>query len=272
MASVAELRMMTEWAAEEGWNPGDDDRVAFAAADPFGFLVGRVDGTPVSCVSVVRYGDGFGFLGFYITRAPWRGQGYGLQTWQAGMARMRGRNVGLDGVVEQQANYRKSGFRPVWKNLRYEGIPASGAQDVTGIVFTDALTLPLELLHRYDRRFFPADRRAFLAGWLALPGRVAIAALKDGALAGLGVVRPCRAASRVGPLYAQTPEIAAALLMRLSAGEPIALDVPDVNPHANPMAEELGLKPAFESARMYTGSTPQVDTAAFYGVTSLELG
>jgi hypothetical protein len=31
--------------------------------------------------------------------------------WKAGMARLSGRTVGLDGVVDQQANYRQSGLR-----------------------------------------------------------------------------------------------------------------------------------------------------------------
>jgi Acetyltransferase (GNAT) family len=90
---------MADWAAEEGWNPGNTDMQAFFAADPGAFLIGRLDGEPVASISVVKYGAGFGFLGFYIVRPLLRGKGYGLQIWRAGMARLEGRNVGLDGVV-----------------------------------------------------------------------------------------------------------------------------------------------------------------------------
>jgi hypothetical protein len=105
-----EAALPLEWAAAEGWNPGLHDADCFYEADHDGFLVGLVDDEPVATLSVVRYGTTFGFLGLYIVRAPFRGRGYGLRIWKAGMAHLAGRNVGLDGVVAQQYNYRQSGF------------------------------------------------------------------------------------------------------------------------------------------------------------------
>ena len=84
-ATEAEFSSAIEWAADEGWNPGLDDLAAFHAADPQGFLLGRLDGEPVTSISVVRYGRDFGFLGFYIAKPGLRGEGYGWQTWQAGL-------------------------------------------------------------------------------------------------------------------------------------------------------------------------------------------
>ena len=52
----------------------------------------------------------------------------------------------------------------------------------------------------------------------------------------------------------------------------MAIDVPEINPAAVALAVELGLKPAFETARMYTGPAPQVALASLFGVTTLELG
>ncbi|MEV7612688.1 GNAT family N-acetyltransferase [Streptomyces sp. NPDC089799] len=276
-ASAADMALFTAWADEEGWNPGATDRYAFAVADPEGFLLGRVDGKPAACISAVRYGPGFGFIGFYIAHPAFRGQGYGIQVWQAGMARLDGRLVGLDGVVDQQENYRKSGFLPAWNNVRYEGVPqgSAGPADVgPGVSVVDAATLPFALLAAYDRRFFPEARDAFLAAWTGLPGRTALAAVRDGRIEGLGVVRPCSGASRIGPLYAATPGIAAALVHGLAerAGGPVAVDVPDANRAATTLVEQLGLAPTFEAARMYTGPAPEVERAGIYGVTSLELG
>ena len=76
-ASAAEFAVAVEWAAAEGWNPGLDDLAAFHATDPGGFFLGWLDGEPVSSISVVRYGAGFGFLGFYIVRPEQRGTGAG---------------------------------------------------------------------------------------------------------------------------------------------------------------------------------------------------
>ncbi|MGO4462670.1 GNAT family N-acetyltransferase [Streptomyces sp. M-16] len=273
-ASAADMELLRGWAEAEGWNPGDSDRFAFAVADPEGFLVGRLDGDPVACVSAVRYGTSYGFIGFYIVRPDLRGRGYGLRMWNAATERLAGRLTGLDGVVEQQANYRKSGFRSAWTNIRFEGVPEAGGED--GSVRTvDAASLPFGRLAAYDRRFFPAPRDAFLSAWTALPGRTALAAVRDGRIEGLGVIRPCGAASRIGPLYAATPEVAAALVRGLAGHAPggeVAVDAPDVNPAAATLLAGLGLLPSFETARMYTGPVPDVDTAGLYGVTSLELG
>ncbi|MFI5744721.1 GNAT family N-acetyltransferase [Streptomyces sp. NPDC051644] len=274
-ASADDLTMLAEWAHEEGWNPGLTDRHAFFAADPRGFLIGRLGGEPVSCVSVVRYGSGFGFLGFYLTRPELRGQGYGIQLWRAGMERLDGRNVGLDGVVDQQPNYRKSGFRSVWTNMRYEGLPTAAPTAPPGTALVDARTLPFGQLASYDRHFFPADRDSFLAPWIAGSARTSIAAVRDGELRGLAVMRPCRTSSRIGPVYAESPEVAGALVGALAAtdpGIPVAIDVPDINPAAVHLAEQLGLTPSFETARMYTGPTPDVDHTGLFGITSLELG
>ncbi|MFD0122188.1 GNAT family N-acetyltransferase [Streptomyces virginiae] len=272
-ASAADMKLIRDWADEEGWNPGDSDRFAFAVADPEGFLVGRLDGEPVACISAVRYGGGFGFIGFYIARPAVRGQGYGIRLWHAGMERLDGRLVGLDGVVDQQDNYRKSGFRSAWNNFRYEGVPQG--EDDRAVEIVDAATLSFGRLAAYDRRFFPAARDAFLSAWTGLPGRTALAAVRDGRIEGLGVIRPSSAAHRIGPLYAATPAVAAALVRRLARHAPdgeVSVDVPDANPKAGALFERLGLAPAFETARMYTGPTPDLALTELFGVTSLELG
>lgn len=280
-ASAADMALLRDWADEEGWNPGDSDRFAFAVADPGGFLVGRLGGEPVACVSAVRYGAGFGFIGFYIARPDVRGQGYGIRLWKAAMERLDGRLVGLDGVVAQQDNYRKSGFRSAWNNVRFEGVPraeaAGSAGDAVaeGVEIVDAATLPFGQLAAYDRRFFPEPRDAFLAAWVGLPGRTALAAVREGRVEGFGVVRPCSGASRVGPLYAATPAVATALLLALAGRVPggaVAVDAPDAHPRAAALLGGLGLTPTFEAARMYTGQEPEVDLNGMYGVTSLELG
>ncbi|MCA0302239.1 MAG: GNAT family N-acetyltransferase [Proteobacteria bacterium] len=274
VASATDVQRMARWANDEGWNPGNTDWPAFFAADPGAFLVGRLDGEPQTCISVVKYGAGQAFLGFYIARPAVRGKGFGLQTWNAGMARLAGRNVGLDGVVAQQANYRKSGFRNAWNNIRYEGA-APDAPAPAGVTLADAQGVPFDRLAAYDRRFFPEARDSFLAAWITLPERASLVAIRDGQLAGFAVMRACASTSRVGPLFADSPAIAAALVSALAkrtGAAGIAIDIPDTNKPAVALAEAAGLKPSFETARMYTGEVPAMDRAGLFGVTSLELG
>lgn len=271
--SVADLHTMRRWAADEGWDPGRSDVLAFGASDPDGFLVGRLDGEPIACCSGVRYGKGYGFLGFYIARPEVRGQGYGIQLWNAVMEHLGGRTVGLDGVVDQQDNYRKSGFQRVLNHVRYSGLPTS-AEAPGGVELVDGRAVPFRQLADYDRRFFPAERDAFLSLWVNLPEHRSLVAMEDGRVVGFGVVRPTDTGSRVGPLYAASEEIAEAVLSGLVVpGQEVAIDVPDVNAPAVKLAERFGLSPTFECARMYAGGPPpEVDQTGIFATTTLELG
>ncbi|HSH94361.1 MAG TPA: GNAT family N-acetyltransferase, partial [Roseimicrobium sp.] len=112
-------------AAKEGWNPGVLDADSFFQADPQGFLIGMLDDHPVACISAASYGGVFGFLGFYIVVPEHRGKGFGIRIWKAAMERLRGQVIGLDGVVAQQENYRKSGFALAYRNIRYGGMIGS---------------------------------------------------------------------------------------------------------------------------------------------------
>src|SRR5258705_8770576 len=120
-----EISIAVNWAAAEGWNPGFADDACFAAADPEGFFIGELDGAPAATVSCVNYGASFAFLGFYVVREDLRGRGYGLRMWNAAIAHAGPRVIGLDGVVAQQQNYRKSGFELAYANVRYGGTVAA---------------------------------------------------------------------------------------------------------------------------------------------------
>jgi len=275
--SRADLDMALDWARAEGWNPGLHDADAFHAADPQGFLVGLLGGQPVACLSVVRYPGAFGFLGLYIVRPGHRGRGCGWRLWQAGLRHLEGCTVGLDGVVAQQENYRKSGFRLSHRNIRFGGPKPLGKPPETGgTVLVDARTVPFDRLMALDATLFPAPRPGFLANWIALPGTVALAAVRDGTVRGFGVVRPCHDGSKIGPLYADDPAMARDLVVALadqSAGSaPLFLDVPEPNTPAVRMAESLGFFPIFETARMHLGPAPVIDAARLFGITSFELG
>ena len=259
------------WAAEEGWNPGLHDVEAFLAADPEGFIVGLVDGEPVSCISVVCYGPAFAFLGFYIVRSEYRGHGLGMKTWKAGMAHAAGRNVGLDGVVAQQDNYRKSGFQYAYANQRFEG--EGGGSMPAGL--TELRTVPFRALADYDAVMFGTTREAFLKRWVALPGSRGLAVTRDGAVRGYGVIRACRSGCKIGPLFADDAEIAERIFSGLASsatGQPVYLDVPRPNTAAMDLVRRHRMNPVFETARMYTGGDPGVPVERVFGVTTFELG
>lgn len=269
---AVDLDLALEWAAREGWNPGLADAPAFRAADTGGFLMGFADGEPVTAISAVRYGKSFGFLGLYIAVPEARGKGFGWATWRAAMAQLEGRMIGLDGVLEQQENYRRSGFNLAHRNVRYGGTPALSAIEDSALA-----AVTLENLHAvldYDRAFFPGPRASFLRPWLLEGGRLSMAFVEDGRIKGYGTVRACRQGHKVGPLFADRPDIADALFRALAAKAPgeVFLDLPQPNAAAGAMAERYSMKPVFETARMYRGPAPELPLMRIYGITTFELG
>jgi ribosomal protein S18 acetylase RimI-like enzyme len=151
-----ELERAIDWAAAEGWNPGLNDANCFHATDPGGFLLGLIDDKPVATISVVKYGDRFGFLGFYIVKPEYRGAGNGLKIWNAGLEYLKGRTIGLDGVVAQQDNYQKSGFTLAYRNVRYQGTGDGRLVTDPGVVRLS--TLAFDEIDSYDKPFFPDNR------------------------------------------------------------------------------------------------------------------
>ena len=136
--------------------------------------------------------------------------------------------------------------------------------------------MPWQDVAAYDAPLFPADRESFLRRWIGRPGATALGVVRDGALRGYGVMRPCRIGHKVGPLVADDPDVAEALFSTLRAAlrtdEPVFLDVPEVNPAAVSMAERDGMDVVFETARMYRGAEPDVPMHRRFGVTTFELG
>ncbi len=269
-----EADLAVEWAAQEGWNPGFQDAECFYTADPNGFLVGLLEGEPIASISVVKYGDSFGFLGFYIVKPEYRGQGYGFKLWNAGMKYLSGCNIGLDGVVAQQDNYQKSGFKLAYRNIRYQGKGGVKAPDDANIV--ELASLPFETIAAYDQLLFPAQRSLFIKGWISQTGGAALGIQQNKQLAGYGVIRKCRSGYKIGPLFANSPELAERLFLALKskagADESVFLDVREVNSTAITLAEKYKMNVVFETARMYTGENPDVTLDNIYGVTSFELG
>lgn len=269
-----EVEWAVDLAASEGWNPGLHDAECFYEADQGGFFIGEVDGAPVACISAVSYPEGFGFIGLYIVAPERRGQGFGQRIWSHALDAldaMTGRLVGLDSVLAQQENYKKSGFHTAYRNVRFQGVGGGGrVQGVTAL-----RDVPLEPLLAYDRLCFPSSRSAFLKAWLKQPDAFGYAVPSESGLAGWGLIRRCVLGWKIGPLFADNARVAENLFQALSShapGEPVFLDVPEPNEQGQELVKRHALTPVFETARMYNGPAPDIQLRNVFGVTTFELG
>jgi GNAT superfamily N-acetyltransferase len=260
-----QIETLVDWAAAEGWNPGLNDASRFRKVDPRGFLGAFVGGRMVAGISVVAYDDHFGFLGLYICHPDFRGQGIGRAVWDAGMAYLGDRTIGLDGVPAQQGNYRSMGFA-----TQYETIRMSGLLDLAPA--RHCRVAPLSTADRVldiDRSCFPADRQAFRDAWITSP-QAAWVATQNGDVTGYMVARACRMGHKIGPLFAKDINTAVDLLGAFHGQ--VQIDVPMYQVSLLSELEGRGFVRQFKTARMYRGTPRHISSERVFAVTSLELG
>jgi len=269
----SDLDLAISWAAAEGWNPGLHDRDAFYNTDPKGFFMGFLDGKPISCISAVSYGKDFGFIGFYIVHENHRNKGYGIKIWNKATDYLKTKNIGLDGVVAQQENYKKSGFKLAYRNIRYQGI--GNKYEVKNNDIVKINSIPFTELVSYDSQLFPVPRPQFLKYWISEPESLTLGFLKNDKLFGYGMIRKCVTGYKIGPLFADSSTIAEELFKQLNnfaVNFPIFFDVPEVNKEALKLAKKHNMKPIFETAKMYTKKSLIINLNKVFGVTTFELG
>jgi GNAT superfamily N-acetyltransferase len=270
--SREEAEFAIDMAAAEGWNPGIHDGELFYEADPEGFFIAEIEGKPVGCASAVAYDNDFGFLGLYVVKQEFRRKDIGMKLTEKCLKHLGDRNIGLDGVVENEKKYQKvMKFKSSYSNLRFEG--KGGGEIPDGLVKISEV--PFEKLLEYDRRMFPAPRPGFLKKWVNQPDSSAFAALEGEDLKGYGVIRKCRTGYKIGPLFANDQDTAEKIFRALGASVPeetIYFDVPEPNQKAVEIARKYKMNVMFRTIRMYSRKEPDIEHDKVYGVTSFELG
>lgn len=270
-ADGKEVAMIVDWAAREGWNPGFDDAHAFFTTDPAGFFLAERDGQPVAAISVVNHSDRFAFLGLYICRPEWRGQGIGLALWQHALRHAGGRTVGLDGVAAQQANYARSGFAMAGATRRFEGrLPPRPHSQIRPVTQSDSAALL-----RLDCAATGVDRPGFVAAWTTDTSTRRTLTIDRGfGPEGYATIRACRTGAKIGPIIAPDAALALALAEAAVAAlpaDPVIIDVPDSNTALSARLADRGFLPTFATARMYRGPAPTAGIMA-QAIATMELG
>ncbi|MEL6640543.1 MAG: GNAT family N-acetyltransferase [Pseudomonadota bacterium] len=270
-ATLAELDIVLDWAAAEGWNPGLDDAVAFFAADPDGFFVATdADDTPIAAISVVNHSPHYAFLGLYIVTPGHRGRGVGFDLWTHAIAHAGARTIGLDGVEAQQDNYAASGFRKAGGTTRYIG--EVDANREVGILPAETQDLPALIV--MEAAATGTSKPAYLTAWFNASSHRQTFVHKTGdKITGFCTVRMCRDGAKIGPLVAETATQAQRLLCHAASvfPGPLIIDVPDASTGLSHLCQSRGMTPGFRTARMYRGPEPS-GSHPFFAVTSLELG
>jgi len=193
-------------------------------------------------------------------------------------------SVGLDGVVEQQSNYQRSGFEFAYRNIRYQGVVGHAVlkklEEQSGLSSghrcRTVKSTDMPVLRKLDLSIHGIDRRTLIEHWLVdSDNRKSLVCSYGEQALGVGTIRRCKQGLKVGPLMAVDEMIArrlVAALFDLFSENEMVLDVPEPNQPAVELAENLGLTPVFETARMYKGDIPEYQLDSLFGVTTFELG
>ncbi|HVB80532.1 MAG TPA: GNAT family N-acetyltransferase [Candidatus Binataceae bacterium] len=271
-----EARILDEWAAKEGWNPGLNDIAVAWTFDPAAFIALRRGNELIGGGCTISYHGAAGFMGLFIVQTEYRRQGLGTILWHERLKRLKARvrpdaPIGMDGVFEMVPFYTRGGFALMHRDLRYEGV-AAGEPDPAAAPLDSIEFLKID---NYDCLHVETRRTEFLRSWLTQPGGRGLALIDNEQLTGYGFIRPCRTGYKVGPAFADDAACGKRLihsLLSLVAGERVLMDIPEPNEAALRIVEGLGWNQSFGCARMVNGPKPALPVQRIFGVTSFEFG
>ena len=248
--------------------------------------MGWVDSTPVGCIAGVKYNNIYGFIGLYIVRPEYRGQGYGHRLWEQALRHLQDvKCVGLEAASHLITNYAEWGFKTSSQTIRWQLFNAEDGLSVQAVLDPQDLNtvsgpeIPLEAIKKYDSEREFTARPHFLSQWLEHPSGKVIALIdKYNHCHGFARIRPCLLPSgegwRIGPILADSPVLAKVLILNLLIEHKgvILIDSPERNHNAQSLLSSLGFREISATTRMYKGSHKAVLTKDVYGLACLELG
>jgi hypothetical protein len=197
-----------------GWNQTESDWRRLLSLRPGGCFAAEWAGRPAGTVTTIDYG-GIGWIGMLLVSPDVRRRGVGSGLLRGALESLVDvPTVRLDATPLGEGLYERHDFEAeavIERRARPGGLPAvpppSAGVDLRP--FEDA---DLRAAAEMDADAFGASRQALLAAWReALPSR-ALAAEGDGRLRGFILARPGTRADHIGPLVAEGPDVARALL------------------------------------------------------------
>ncbi|ABX08892.1 GNAT family N-acetyltransferase [Prochlorococcus marinus] len=283
-----DILKITELAKEEGFAPGIGDVNIYRNTDRQGLWVACLNDSLIGSIVGVKYNSFYGFIGLFIVDKQFRGRGFGLALWKHVLLKLSNLDcIGLEAAPDRIDDYSSWGFQPSSRTTRWEYI-GDGKQsgilhsstNTKGLILLQDSEITEDVIQNYDMNKEPTPRPHFLSDWLFNNNSSKVLALTNsqGSCVGFGRIRKCLLKKgigwRIGPLIADTPELASILLKSLLLRHPgvILIDTPGLNPLADNLMKELGFKSLSHTMRMYKGTQPSVSMKEIYGLACLELG
>jgi ribosomal protein S18 acetylase RimI-like enzyme len=276
--TAADAEAVSPLSAEAGWNQTVDDwrfmlRVGLGIGmrDPSGRWIGSALALPL--------GPTLSWISMVLVAKDARRRGIGTRLLLRAIdhARDAGRVPGLDATELGRPVYRPLGFCDLYavSRLRLEA-SLLAEPPPPGCTVRPLLPADLPAVAAFDTARSAMARAHVLAYLLQQAPGHAFVAERGGGIAGYGLARPGCTAFQVGPVAADGPEVATALisvaLSRLTG--PVLIDIPDAHASLRARLDAAGAVRQRGFVRMILGEPPPglADPAAVFALAGPELG
>ena len=273
---------------KEGWGPGLQDAECFMACDPTAGFVGELNGKPIGCMTMAKYGDRFAFGGCYFVSKEFRGREYGKKIYDAAMASAKHfPSIGAISDLQQVEMHKRNGFHSQFYGAFFVfNIPTtiacfSETSKRSPVRIKSIEEVNMQALFMYDTTVFGFERNAFLSKWLRVTDcHARVANDSEGSIVGYTVVRPTfiKGSCKIGSLFADSEAIAEMLLKAVFEELPrqqqgasvICIDAPTEK--ASKLCERLQGKSLFGLVYMVTNDLPNACFDKWFGYTTTQFG
>lgn len=271
LSAIAGLRESVGWDVA-GW------ALRAVIDQPYARCLVAVDGggSVVGVGSGIVYGP-LGFVGNMIVAPAHRRRGVGAAILDAVARYLEAQGclrLELNATDEGRPLYERHGFRSLGTSATARIPRATRLAPRPDVQVRPATHDDLDAVAAYDRPRFGGDRRVLLELLIRAPGTTTVIAEVGNRIVGYGCVR--MEESRIGPMVAEAPEIAAALLHEGFALMPEARDIRlNLPPNNRPGAawlEGLGVAAEPWDGRMGRGPTIPRREETLYGMVLGALG
>ncbi len=277
------VEIVRQWCINEGWNLGLHDAKIYLQIDPNGHFILFDKEEPIGSISLVRHRDDFFTIGPFIVKPEYREKGHGVFIWDKAMSRLNdllNPSILLYAVEAQVNRYRNLGFNMQHKNLKWELNQKAYKAAKPTVPCTFLTPDVINIISEYDKHIFTASREKIITELLTYPDINGFFVWADNKIKGYGLIRPCILGNRIGPLFADSKEIAKSIigaLLQHSGAENVVIDMPESNKEGVLLMTELEAKhnQKSDTIAMVKGQlSPEYNhnIGKNFGIFSLEIG
>ncbi|RXG98284.1 GNAT family N-acetyltransferase [Bradyrhizobium zhanjiangense] len=236
-----------------------------------GFVLQR-DGTVIGTAAWWPYGETHASAGMIIVAKAAQGRGYGARLMDALLTSARPRTIALNSTPEGMTLYRRRGFVPIGIIHQHHGIPRQ-SQGTPRSGLRPIAASEFEAIARLDRAATGLERRQLLNRLFdSGDGYVLV---RDGLLCGYAISRLFGRGHVIGPVVAESPTDARALIeFTIARLGPVfvRIDIP-ASSQLGDWLESIGLQRVSDATTMVLGTpAPWVGPARIFGLANQSFG